>query len=119
MKNNLKENLISWQFLLLAFVSLVPHLLYTAGADFAGMLSVYRFFPAGMGFFTFFQLYLVFFIFNWTSPSIYFSAILFSFFCARILQIIDRKDMFAAHVFYAAAFLVVFLAIVTGIMSPD
>lgn len=119
MRNNLKETLTSWQFFLFAFVSLIPHLLYTAGVAFAGMLSVYILFPAGMGFFTFFQLYLVFYFFGWTSPAVYFSAIFFSFLWVRILQKIYREDSSAAHIFYAITFLVVFWATITGIMPPD
>jgi len=42
-----------------ACVSLIPRLLYTAGADFAGMYSVYLCFPAGTGFFAFVQIYLI------------------------------------------------------------
>lgn len=119
MGNNLKETLTSWQFFLFAFVSLISHLLYTAGAAFAGMLSVYIFFPAGMGFFTFFQLYLVFSLFGWTSPVVYLSAIFFSFLWVWILQKIYREDSSAAYIFYAITFLVVFWATITGIMPPD
>lgn len=115
----LKETLKSWQFLVFASISLIPHLLYTAGADFAGMYSVYPCFPAGMGFFAFAQLYLVFSFFGWTSPLPYLSAVFFSLLWTRVLQWVESVDRFAVVIFYILAFFLVCWSILTEVMPPD
>lgn len=115
----LKETLKSWQFLVFLSLSLVPHLLYTVGADFSGMFSVYLCFPAGMGFFSFLQLYLVFSFFGWTSPLVYVSAAFFSLLWIRIVQRVELIDRFLVVVFYFIVFFSVCWVVLTEIMPPD
>ncbi|WP_255334357.1 hypothetical protein [Methanosarcina sp. KYL-1] len=109
----------SWQFLVFAFVSVVPHLFYTAGADFAGMYTVYPCFPAGMGFLAFAQLYLIFSFFGWTSPFMYVSAVLFALLWTRILQWVESIDRFAVVIFYILVFFSVCWGILTKVMPPE
>jgi hypothetical protein len=116
---SLKMTLKSWQFMVFASVSLVPHLLYTAGADFAGMYSVYPSFPAGMGFFALAQLYLVFSFFGWTSPLAYLSAIFFSLLWTRVLQWVESIDKFAVVIFYILVFLSVCWGLLMEFMPPE
>jgi hypothetical protein len=115
---SLKNTLKIWQFLVFASVSLIPHLLYTAGVDFAGMYSVYICFPAGMGFFAFAQLYLVFSFFGWASPSTYLSAVFFSLLWTRTLQWVESIDRFAVVIFYILALFLVCWGTLTEVMSP-
>ena len=116
---SLRETLKSWQFLVFVSLSLVPHLLYTVGADFAGMFSVYLCFPAGMGFFALLQLYLVYSFFGWTSPLVYVSAVSFSLLWIRIVQRVELIDRFLVVVFYFVVFFSMCWTILMEIMPPD
>jgi len=83
------------------------------------MYSVYPCFPAGMGFFAFAQLYLVFSFFGWTSPLPYLSAVFFSLLWTRVLQWVESVDRFAVVIFYILAFFRVCWSILTEVMPPD
>ena len=114
----LKATLKSRAFLLFAFISLVPHLLFMAGAEFAGLASVYLGFPAGMGVFALAQLYLVFNFFGWTSPFAYVSALLFALLWTRLLQWVESLDKFAVVIFYMASFFLMVWVLLAKIMPP-
>ena len=105
--------------LLLAAVSLIPHLLSLVGdAAFAAMLSTYICFPAGMGVFSLIHLRVLNY-FSFTSPVTWGSAIVFSLLWTVPLRWLWMRDnRLTVTVVYVASLTVSSWLLWTRVMPP-